>query len=95
MAAEDKILNGDLIKKVERKKLHLDPLLTKAQVHGFRDSATMIKIALFISQDPNMNVSLPVFSIHGNHDDPTGLGGFSCLDLLHEARLVNYFGKVS
>jgi len=45
-------------------------------------------------EDPNMNVSLPVFSIHGNHDDPTGLGGFSCLDLLHEARLVNYFGKV-
>jgi len=22
--------------------------------------------------DPNLNVSIPIFSIHGNHDDPTG-----------------------
>ena len=25
-------------------------------------------------EDPNMNVSIPVFSIHGNHDDPQGAG---------------------
>lgn len=24
-------------------------------------------------EDPNYNVSIPVFSIHGNHDDPTGV----------------------
>lgn len=24
-------------------------------------------------QDPNLNISIPVFSIHGNHDDPTGV----------------------
>ena len=41
-----------------------------------------------------MNVALPIFSIHGNHDDPSGLGGQSCLDLLHESRHLNYFGKV-
>lgn len=23
--------------------------------------------------DPNMNVDMPVFSIHGNHDDPAGV----------------------
>lgn len=23
-------------------------------------------------QDPNINVAMPVFSIHGNHDDPAG-----------------------
>lgn len=23
-------------------------------------------------EDPNINVAYPVFSIHGNHDDPTG-----------------------
>lgn len=23
-------------------------------------------------EDPNLNISIPVFSIHGNHDDPTG-----------------------
>ena len=29
-------------------------------------------------EDPNLNVSLPVFSIHGNHDDPQGAGAVSC-----------------
>lgn len=24
-------------------------------------------------EDPNMNISIPVFSIHGNHDDPSGM----------------------
>ncbi len=24
-------------------------------------------------EDPNYNVSMPVFIIHGNHDDPTGV----------------------
>ena len=25
-------------------------------------------------EDPNYNISIPVFSIHGNHDDPCGVG---------------------
>lgn len=45
-------------------------------------------------RDPNLNVALPVFSVHGNHDDPSGLGGFSVLDDLHTTGLLNYFGKV-
>ena len=24
-------------------------------------------------EDPNLNVGIPVFSIHGNHDDPCGM----------------------
>jgi double-strand break repair protein MRE11 len=24
-------------------------------------------------ESPNLNISLPVFSIHGNHDDPAGV----------------------
>lgn len=44
-------------------------------------------------EDPNLNVSLPVFSIHGNHDDPAGGGCFCSLDLLSVSGLVNYFGK--
>ncbi|KAK6644631.1 hypothetical protein RUM43_000899 [Polyplax serrata] len=43
--------------------------------------------------DDNINVSIPVFSIHGNHDDPSGVGHFSALDTLSSAGLVNYFGK--
>jgi double-strand break repair protein MRE11 len=51
------------------------------------------KFATVNYQDPNYNVSIPVFSIHGNHDDPSGDGNLCSLDLLSAAGLVNYFGK--
>ncbi|KAJ1749563.1 meiotic recombination [Coemansia sp. RSA 1821] len=44
-------------------------------------------------EDPNINVELPVFSIHGNHDDPSGEGNLSAMDMLGVSRLVNYFGR--
>jgi double-strand break repair protein MRE11 len=44
-------------------------------------------------RDRNMNISLPVFVINGNHDEPSGYGGVSPLDILAEAGLVNYFGR--
>ena len=28
-------------------------------------------------EDPNLNIGIPVFSIHGNHDDPQGAGPVS------------------
>ena len=45
-------------------------------------------------EDPNLNVGLPVFTIHGNHDDPTGADSLSAVDILSTAGLVNYFGKM-
>lgn len=42
------------------------------------------------------NPDLPIFSIHGNHDDPTREGGtehLAALDLLAVSNLVNYFGR--
>ena len=45
--------------------------------------------------DPNLNVSVPVFTIHGNHDDPTGLQNLCVMDTLAAAGLVNYFGKAN
>ncbi|XP_070492469.1 double-strand break repair protein MRE11 [Chironomus tepperi] len=42
-------------------------------------------------KDPNMNVSFPVFSIHGNHDDT--INNLSAMDILSSSGLVNYFGK--
>ncbi|CAE6481657.1 unnamed protein product [Rhizoctonia solani] len=47
-------------------------------------------------EDSNLNVGIPVFSIHGNHDDPQGAGpdGALCaLDLLSVAGVINYIGK--
>lgn len=46
-------------------------------------------------EDANLNVSLPVFTIHGNHDDPTGSENLSIIDILATSGLVNYFGKVT
>ena len=43
--------------------------------------------------DENINVAIPVFSIHGNHDDPSGDGQFAALDILQVAGLVNYYGR--
>ncbi|CEF66332.1 Double-strand break repair protein MRE11A [Strongyloides ratti] len=43
-------------------------------------------------KDPNLSVSMPIFTIHGNHDDPSGTG-LTALDLFHEAGLLNLFGK--
>jgi double-strand break repair protein MRE11 len=44
-------------------------------------------------EDPDINVAIPVFSIHGNHDDPTGEGHLASLDLLQVSGLVNYYGR--
>ncbi|KAK7172260.1 hypothetical protein R3I93_004544 [Phoxinus phoxinus] len=43
--------------------------------------------------DNNLNISIPVFSVHGNHDDPTGADGLCAIDLLSCAGLVNHFGR--
>uniref|UniRef100_A0A803T602 Double-strand break repair protein MRE11 n=1 Tax=Anolis carolinensis TaxID=28377 RepID=A0A803T602_ANOCA len=44
-------------------------------------------------QDGNLNISTPVFSIHGNHDDPTGADALCALDILSCAGLLNHFGR--
>lgn len=44
-------------------------------------------------EDEDINIAIPVFSIHGNHDDPSGDGHFCSLDLLQVSGLLNYFGR--
>ena len=44
-------------------------------------------------EDENVNVALPIFAIHGNHDDPSGQENLSALDILSSCSLINYFGK--
>lgn len=44
-------------------------------------------------ENPNYNIGLPVFTIHGNHDDPAGADNLSAVDILATGNLVNYFGK--
>ena len=44
-------------------------------------------------EDLDINVAIPVFSIHGNHDDPSGEGHYSALDILQCSGLLNYYGR--
>ena len=46
-------------------------------------------------ENPNLNIGLPVFTIHGNHDDPSTTDNTSAVDILASANLVNYFGKTT
>ena len=43
----------------------------------------------------NLKIRLPIFSIHGNHDDPIGLEMVGSLDLCSTNNYINYFGKVT
>lgn len=45
------------------------------------------------NEDEHYQVGIPIFSINGNHDEPTGTGGLSAMDLLSVTNLVNYYGK--
>lgn len=44
-------------------------------------------------EDLDINVGIPIFSIHGNHDDPSGEGHLAALDLLQVSGLINYYGR--
>ncbi|XP_063286731.1 double-strand break repair protein MRE11 [Pelobates fuscus] len=46
-------------------------------------------------QDNNLNICIPAFSVHGNHDDPTGADALCALDLVSCAGLVNHFGRTT
>ncbi|KAL5338274.1 Mre11 DNA-binding presumed domain-containing protein [Aspergillus crustosus] len=44
-------------------------------------------------EDMDINVGIPIFSIHGNHDDPSGEGHLAALDILQVSGLLNYYGR--
>ncbi|GJJ71717.1 double-strand break repair protein MRE11 [Entomortierella parvispora] len=109
LAAESEVdmvlLGGDLFheNKPSRKTMHITSKLLRKYCLG--DRPVSIEFLSDPSEnfpegvesvnymDPNLNVSLPVFSIHGNHDDPSGDGNLCALDLLAMNGLVNYFGR--
>ena len=45
-------------------------------------------------KNENLSVELPIFIIHGNHDDPSGIENISSIDIFANKEL-NYFGKIS
>ncbi|KAA6401552.1 MAG: putative Double-strand break repair protein MRE11 [Streblomastix strix] len=99
------VLGGDLYhdNKPSRKTLNRSIELLREYVLGskpvtFRilgDQRTLFRNSQGCAnyEDPNLNIALPIFTIHGNHDDPTGEGLLSAMDTLAATRLVNYFGR--
>lgn len=72
-----------------------DPIYTEIlndQTEIFRSNRGAVNY-----EDPYLSVSLPIYAIHGNHDDPSREGGngeaLAALDLLSVNNIVNYFGK--
>ena len=45
-------------------------------------------------KNENLSVELPIFIIHGNHDNPSGIENISTIDIFSN-REVNYFGKIN
>lgn len=100
------LLGGDLFheNKPSRKTLHTCLELLRKYCMGDRpvqfeiisDQSVNFSFSKFPwvnYQDGNLNISIPVFSIHGNHDDPTGADALCALDILSCAGLVNHFGR--
>lgn len=64
---------------------HAFEILSDQSVHFQRASYANVS-------DENVQIKLPIFSIHGNHDDP-GEAALAALDILHITSMINYFGK--
>jgi len=45
-------------------------------------------------EDPNYNISIPVFSIHGNHDDPAGVRNLYLLYRLYDRNPANFVEQI-
>ncbi|KAI8984006.1 Metallo-dependent phosphatase-like protein [Mycotypha africana] len=98
------LLGGDLFHQNSPSRACLYQTLKMLRRHCYGDRPSSIWIASDQSVnfpeefctanylDENINISLPVFSIHGNHDDPSGTGNLCALHLLSVTGMVNYFG---
>ncbi|RKP13567.1 Metallo-dependent phosphatase-like protein, partial [Piptocephalis cylindrospora] len=101
------VLSGDLFheNKPSRKSMHRVASLLREHCLGDRPCSLELvsdpsinfpdQFSTVNYQDPNINVSLPIFTIHGNHDDPTGEGDLAAMDLLSISGLVNHFGRTT
>jgi len=86
------IHGGDLFHEHKPSKetlIKTEDLLTK---HVFGDSRQNFRVATRLGlniKETNISIKLPIFIIHGNHDDPGGLGNLSNIDIMKSARLVS------
>jgi len=99
------LLGGDLFHKSEpdRSTVHKVTELLRDYVLGDRDLPFEFlsepsdvfgfsKFQRVNFEDANINIGMPIFTIHGNHDDFSGKG-LLALDNFHDSGYLNLFGK--
>ena len=89
------LLGGDLFDTVNPSQTTIYKCLNLLQEHIFGDRQINYGIVDYKANfaNDNLNIELPIFTIHGNHDFPSQAGSLSVCDLLHASNYVNYFGK--
>lgn len=96
------LLGGDLFDEVNPSKETFLKCINLLKNYVFGSKEVLIGASLNGSNvdfkpnfyDKNINISLPIFTIHGNHDYPSGdFGRVSICDLLHASFYLNYFGR--
>ncbi|KAL0212132.1 hypothetical protein RCL1_005758 [Eukaryota sp. TZLM3-RCL] len=97
------LLGGDLFH--DRRPSHVTLCRTESLLTKYCFGDKPIEVNLLTGQEEivggsanflneNLNISLPIFTINGNHDEPTGANRLSPLDILSRASLLNYIGKL-
>lgn len=90
------LLGGDLFDEVNptQKCIFKCLNLLRDNIFGNRELEFGVKGITPNFSSQNLNIALPIFTIHGNHDYPSNdFGKISVCDLLHASNYVNYFGK--
>uniref|UniRef100_A0A0D9X4Y8 Double-strand break repair protein n=1 Tax=Leersia perrieri TaxID=77586 RepID=A0A0D9X4Y8_9ORYZ len=92
---ENKPSTSTLVKSMEIiRRYCLNDRKVQFQVVSDQSSCLKNRFGRVNFEDPNLNIGLPVFTIHGTHDGPAGVDGMSTIDILSACNFVNYFGKV-
>ena len=103
-AADCVLLAGDLFHENVPSRRTLREAMSAVRTHALGPGDVPLRVVSDSARDfpsaglanfesPHHNIQLPLFSIHGNHDDPSGPDRSSALDVLSDARLLNYFGR--
>ena len=70
-------------------------LSSSIRVEGIRESPFESSVRMphaLNFTNPSLQISLPIFAIHGTKDQPDQDSKISPLEILHQSNLVNYFG---
>nr|CAB3480182.1 unnamed protein product [Digitaria exilis] len=93
---ENKPSNSTLVKAIEILRHYcMNDRPVQFQVISDQAASLQNRFGQVNYEDPNYNIGLPVFAIHGNQDGPTGVDNLSSNDILSAGNLLNYFGKTN